>query len=873
MNLYRRTTCSSLLIAIWVALATAVWVARAGAQPFDTPKLPSSAKVGEIHRDANGRLSITSPPPAASHSDAVEQPPARLPRPKTASSAAPSIRPSVPADDLVVAPAACPEDSIGCFGVTSTATTDQNQVPVTVGQAFLRGTLPADAVIGARDNAGQDIEAQIDQMALHGDRSVRFGIVTAILPKLAAHGHALVAFYRSEEKRMPLAAGVAAADLIGSGFDAKIELNIYSPQISVIRFGNRDGYAPGVPFETGEKITLEIGNDPVERHSLTFTPEIAGGAFDTLTKLVLAFAAIINKESQQFRAYKAPNSFEELSITSKKGLGKPFPIVIRYTGRAQSKVTVIQTWTAARRYAASAAQLLQRGRDGTPAEMWLSGPVASEFVLRGPFSAVDDNMPHPHLTAGFHVRAYRDSPAVRTDFIIENDWAYEPGPRNWTYDVVMSAGGKTIYEKLGLVHYQHARWHKVGWIGAEPKVAVAQALQTFTASKIVPNYKLHFPISRRDLAKMSDALAHSDSEPMGSALVTPYMPMTGGRADIGFLPTWSVFHLLTMDPQAVRVDLVNGDAAGSVPLHYRDKATELPVSLDDHPGMTMEFGRPDAKDAFPTVANGETIWAMDSSHQPSLAYMPYLATGDLFYLDELMYWANWNMASVNPDYRRREKGIITDQVRGLAWSLRSLGQVVAVLPSNHRMRPYFAEKLTNNLDYLLSEYVHNPNRRQGELDGLLEAGREPGSVGPWQSDFLAIILGFLADLELPAAETTLQWLAQFTVGRWTHQAEGYCFALAPAYYLKIRASDGRPLRTWAELFHENYPDARSCPVTFAGGLAESPYDYVAVASASLATAQAHQIAGAAQAYAALHRMAPNLKSKFAGDPTWAIAPR
>jgi hypothetical protein len=873
MKLGHRATCSWLVIAILLALQAVVWVASADAQPLDTPKLPSSGKVGEIHRDSNGRLIVTSPPPAAGRSDAVEQPPVRSPGPKVGGSEGSSSRPSVPADDLVLAQTACPEDSIGCFAVNSTASTDQTQVAVTVGQAFLRGALPADAMLAARDNTGQDIKVQIDQTALHGDRSVRFGIVTAILPKLAAHGHALVALYRSATKRSPVAAGIAAADLIGSGFDAKIDLNIYSPQISVIQFGNRDGHTPGIPFETGEKITLEIGDDPVERHSLTVTPESAGGAFDTLTKLVLAFASVINKESQQYRAYKAPNSFEELSITSKKGLGKPFPIVIRYAGRAKSKVSVIQTWTAARRYAASAAQLLQRGRDGAVSKMWLSGPIASEFILRGPFSAVDDNTPHPHLTAGFHVRAYRDTPAVRTDFIIENDWAYEPGPRNWTYDVVMSAGGKTIYEKLGLVHYQHARWHKVGWSGAEPKVAVAQALQPFTGSKIVPNYKLDFPIFRRDLAKTSEALAHSDVEPMGNGLVSTYMPMTGGRRDIGFLPTWSVFHLLGMDPQARRVDLANGDVAGSVPLHYRDKATELPVSLDDHPGMTMEFGRPDAKDAFPPVANGETIWAVDSAHQPALVYMPYLATGDLFYLEELMYWANWNMASVDPNYRQREKGLITGQVRGVAWALRSLGQVVAVLPSQHRMRPYFTEKLTNNLDYLLSEYVHNPGRRQGELDGLLEAGREPGSVGPWQSDFLAIVLGFLADVELPAAETTLQWLAQFTVGRWTHQAEGYCFALAPAYYLKIRAADGRPLRTWAELFHENYPDVTSCPVAFAGGLAESPYDYVAVASASLATAAAHQIAGAATAYAALHRMAPNLRSKFAGDPTWAIAPR
>ena len=40
-----------------------------------------------------------------------------------------------------------------------------------------------------------------------------------------------------------------------------------------------------------------------------------------------------------------------------------------------------------------------------------------------------------------------------------------------------------------------------------------------------------------------------------------------------------------------------------------------------------------------------TPWTLDRAHQPSLAYIPYLMTGDLYYLEEMHFWASYDLGA------------------------------------------------------------------------------------------------------------------------------------------------------------------------------------------------------------------------------------
>ena len=346
-------------------------------------------------------------------------------------------------------------------------------------------------------------------------------------------------------------------------------------------------------------------------------------------------------------------------------------------------------------YRASAADLLRKDATHT----WLSGPLATEWEVAAPLASA--SAAHPHLDARFSIRAYQGLDLVRVEIAVENDWAFEPSPQGYTYDATITVKGASAYAKPGLVHYPHARWRKVVWVGTEPKVIVRHDPAYLVATGVVPNYDPALKIAESALAAFAKDWTGAKTEPMGSGLMDPSMPDTGGRPDIGILPGWAAAYAISMDPRAKTVTLGSGDAAGSFGIHYRDKTTDRPISLDDYPDLTILGNPSDTKHPFPAcAAQCMTPMENDSAHQPSMAFLPYVVTGDFFYLEELQFWADYNMLQANPAYREEKKGLLKwDQIRGQAWSMRTLGQVAFITPDAHPLKSYFVEKLANNVAY------------------------------------------------------------------------------------------------------------------------------------------------------------------------------
>jgi len=260
-------------------------------------------------------------------------------------------------------------------------------------------------------------------------------------------------------------------------------------------------------------------------------------------------------------------------------------------------------------YGASARALLQA--DET--EAWLRGPLVTEWTLAAPVT--DSNgVPHPHLSARFDVRAYAGEKSIWVSATIENDWAYEPGPQNFTYDATLSTDAGTVYQKSSLTHYAQARWRKVFFWGDDPAVGVKHDVAYLLSTRAVPSFDPTLVPAESALADLDAAFAGPNAEPMAVGLADPSMPDTGGRADIGPMPAWAAVYLLSQDPRAKRVTLGTADAAGTWQIHYRDKKTGRPVSLADYPYMTI-LGNPSA--AAPGAPSpsgarsGSRIWAVE----------------------------------------------------------------------------------------------------------------------------------------------------------------------------------------------------------------------------------------------------------------------
>jgi len=415
---------------------------------------------------------------------------------------------------------------------------------------------------------------------------------------------------------------------------------------------------------------------------------------------------------------------------------------------------------------------------------WLEGSLVTEWVVNSPLStgAGASTEHHPHLTVRFNVRAYAGWERVRVGVVVENTQVYIPEPRNFTYDVNIRVGDATVYSQTDLEHYRRARWRQVFWWGKEPKLESYYDKAYLLATGAVPNYDQSISISEAALANEAGAVY----TPMDNVSMQDYMPGAGADSAIGPLPRWAAIYLLSMDSRAKASVLANGMAGGSYSMHYRDHVTGLPLSLD---ARTQSNGSLDSFAACTATAVGEELcwgpYTPDSAHQPAAAYLPYLISGDEFYLEEMMFWATYNFLVPGYDVREGSKGLLwTGQVRSQAWNMRTLGQTAYITPDSHPLKLYFVDKLDNNLVDYHARYITTTANNIGAIygsylqlgpDSRLDEEEYTGTARPWMDDFFTWSMGYLVELGFDDALPLLEWKAQYPVGRMTDPESCWLF--------------------------------------------------------------------------------------------------
>ncbi|MGH8116926.1 MAG: hypothetical protein ACREPJ_06425, partial [Rhodanobacteraceae bacterium] len=149
-------------------------------------------------------------------------------------------------------------------------------------------------------------------------------------------------------------------------------------------------------------------------------------------------------------------------------------------------------------YTASARALLQAADSansckpwGTQCNVWLSGPLASEWVVNGPVVGAEGTK-NPNLNIYFAIRAYAGATPgtvgpVRTDIIVENDWAYTPQAK-LQYTATLTSGSAN-YTSPALTQHAYTRWHKVlWWDSTRPDVYLQQDTKYIQNSMAVSRY-------------------------------------------------------------------------------------------------------------------------------------------------------------------------------------------------------------------------------------------------------------------------------------------------------------------------------------------------------------------------------------------------
>ncbi len=547
---------------------------------------------------------------------------------------------------------------------------------------------------------------------------------------------------------------------------------------------------------------------------------------------------------------------------------------------------------------ASARKLLEKqGKDSAP---WLRGPLVSEWILSAP-PADAQGKPDEDLNVQFHVRAYRGAKLARVSVVVENCWDTWAG--NIRYDASLSLAGREVFAEKAVDHRRLARWRKTFWWGAgEPPLAVAHDLSYLSATGALPNYDrtlrengvkrppqnqtgdLRSALSAGSETRAEQELKSPFSGPdwqiMGRGPLTAYMPTTGGRPEIAPYPLWTVEYLLSMAPRAKALVLAAGDLAGAWPIHVRARTTGRIMTIDQRPefwlderGKDRPRWKPDRHPADPR----QVRLSPDQAHQPSLAYVPYMATGDYYYLEEAYFWANYCLLDSWPHPRENARGILAGQIRGDAWALRNLGDAAWIASDGDPEAAYFDEKVRNNLAHRTKRMYGPPEFNKLGAWGLrtVEDARiqDPANprwlvIAPWEHDYLIWSLHHLVELGYAEAARPRDFLLRLRIGALTHPDE-FDPRLAAPYRMVVGekgpAGEAVVYDDWKKLAAENVrlskpevPDCACC------------YGYSARAAVVCAVD-----AGFPKAREALERiesLLPEHRKVMAREPYWAIAP-
>lgn len=518
----------------------------------------------------------------------------------------------------------------------------------------------------------------------------------------------------------------------------------------------------------------------------------------------------------------------------------------------------------------SARKMLEDGN----CKPWTSGPV--EVVLQcydrstarvydlGPGGSTWRSF-HPEFELSFWLPTKQVS--IRYVGEVTNAMALEA----FTADVKLTSGKAspaTVFQQNAVPHSLSTRWTKTAWVGGtpEPKVNIDHNIGYLADTGFIWNFDRSLKIPESVIASSYAVWLgrpHTKILDKGEWLKT--MPDVGYHPDIGPMPLWYNQAVYTGDWRMREFMLGQADLAGAwTRMHTREgdsnrfanRAKTIPAL-----GLpVIQYARPyqdSAADRIVPRSPGDiggynqdiyngSGWVADTSHQPDPFTVPYMLTGDPFYLEGLQLWAAADTKDASGPYIVCMQG---GQTRAMGWVIRTIGFAWAMSPDNDPMRSVFYDALSDIFAAWEGQRGIKGTKYEGTVpwktwfdkiridDPWLKLGpsplhfwnytgtptahvalnplvtERPGT--PWQMGFLAGALGHIVDLGFTDAQPIFSWFGENMIGQCTDPA--YNCGLAGMYLMPFTAKDAngnpRHFTSWAEVrtgwsaLYQNAPDS------------------------------------------------------------------
>jgi hypothetical protein len=316
---------------------------------------------------------------------------------------------------------------------------------------------------------------------------------------------------------------------------------------------------------------------------------------------------------------------------------------------------------------------------------------------------------------------------VRVRFV--GEIAQTEALQDQTYSLVLTTGKASpasVYTKSSFTHTALSRWTKLYWIGGAPStIAINQNLSYLTTTLAVPNYDTSLSVPGGTVTTDCAAWTAASKDIYQAGQWTIYQPTAGGRPDIGPYPDWNIKWMYTGDSCIRDQALGNADLSAAWPIHVREGKAGKNMLRSDTPNAGTGVGhvlsisnRPsiypgdwctggsgftasaDRLNCVGTITNGG--WTYDPAHVPLPTTVPYLLTGDFWYLEEAWFQASRDAASNYASIYERgptgAEGVFSHpQLRATAWMLRDRVETLNLTPDSTAEASYLSTLMTDGI--------------------------------------------------------------------------------------------------------------------------------------------------------------------------------
>jgi hypothetical protein len=445
----------------------------------------------------------------------------------------------------------------------------------------------------------------------------------------------------------------------------------------------------------------------------------------------------------------------------------------------------------------------------TSSDTWLNGPLVREW--RSIVTPLLGSTPHPLLRVYFDTRVYNDGKA-RVDVDVENTLDVVGG-QDVTYNVTINVNGSSVFTQSAVTHWYLSRWRKTFSANGLVEAETYQDFGPYLQTGAIPQY---------DAATISNPTYSFTDTYVGNNGVTyprfgilglggsGYADMwaPGGRAELGPYPDWVASYEIYKNSNLRTYTIANGNEAGSWSAHIREADGSF-INLNNRPNFWLDPRCGGGADCPKGNMNSDNpIFNVNNSHVPSLAYVPYIITGDRYFVDEMKFWADaavelvWPACGVNYSYCRANNIIMDgESPRGIGWALRNIVDA-AYVPDNDSFKSYFMATAKNNLA-ALDQFSLGQIQRNGQYvnpyGSTFEDYSPNGNSTPvgvaqqpqWQNNYIAWSLDHALALGFTSGTAARNRIVNYQLKLFTSDP-GYPIGYAAPYYpvTGIYRSDG-----------------------------------------------------------------------------------